>query len=167
MPRHGNMATYSTHITKHNMHVIRVLFLALAMVAHVRSFSPSTRKIFTPLSTRLNMIEITKGVEFDTIAREWRLKWSTDSEKKSLQSVQQTLSIFENELKGISGLKSVQRIVCGGCLDYKVIIALDAADFGAWEEKAFAPEENFLNAVKAISGVSVVETQTYTIMPVL
>jgi hypothetical protein len=32
-------------------------------------------------------------------------------------------------------MKSVQRIVCGGCLDYKVIIALDASAFGAWEEK--------------------------------
>ena len=74
-----------------------------------------------------DMIEITPGVQFDTIAREWRLKWSADADKKSLQSVQQTLSIFESELKTIPGMKSVQRIVCGGCLDYKVIVALDAA----------------------------------------
>ena len=100
------------------------------------------------------MIKITEGVEFETIAREWRLKWSADSDKKSLQSVQQTLSIFEKELKGIPGLKSVQRIVCGGCLDYKVIIALSASEFGAWEQKKFSPEENFLASVKAIAGVT-------------
>ena len=137
------------------------------MATNVSSFALTSRTSSKLSPTRMSMIEITKGVEFDTIAREWRLKWSVDSDKKSLQSVQQTLSIFENELKGIQGLKSVQRIVCGGCLDYKLVIALDAADFGAWEEKSFAPEENFLNAVKAIDGVSAVETQTYTIMPVL
>ena len=106
---------------------------------------------------------ITTGVDFDTIAREWRLKWSGDNDKKSLASVQQTLVVFQNQLKAIPGVKSVQRIVCGGCLDYKVIVALDAAQFGKWEQQKFAPEEQFINAVKAISGVSQVETQTYTI----
>ena len=66
------------------------------------------------------------------IAREWRLKWSADDDKKSLVSTQQTLSLFIPALKNIDGLKSVQRIVCGGCLDYKVIIALSAEKFQAW-----------------------------------
>ena len=61
-------------------------------------------------------------------------------------------------------MKKVQRIVCGGCLDFKVIIALDAPAFGAWAETKFAPEEEFLAAITAIPGVSVVETQTYTLM---
>ena len=78
------------------------------------------------------MITITEGVEFDTIAREWRLKWSPDDDKKSLASVQQTLTELLSSLKAIDGVKSVQRIVCGGCLDYKVIIALPAEKFGAW-----------------------------------
>jgi hypothetical protein len=59
-------------------------------------------------------------VEFDTIAREWRLKWSPDNDKKSLASVQQSLALFLPAMKNIDGVKSVQRIVCGGCLDYKV-----------------------------------------------
>ena len=33
-------------------------------------------------------VTITEGVEFDTIAREWRLKWSPDNEKSSLAAVQ-------------------------------------------------------------------------------
>ena len=78
------------------------------------------------------MITITEGVEFDTIAREWRLKWSPDDDKKSLAAVQQTLTESLSSLKAISGVKSVQRIVCGGCLDYKVIIALSAEKFGEW-----------------------------------
>jgi len=60
------------------------------------------------------MATITNGVEFDTIAREWRLKWSPDNDKKSLASVQQTLTVFKPALAKISGLKSVQRVVCGG-----------------------------------------------------
>jgi hypothetical protein len=88
-------------------------------------------------STRL-MGEITTGVQFDTIAREWRLKWSADDNKKSLASVQQTLVLFTQALKKIDGVKSVQRIVCGGCLDYKVIVALDAAKFAAWVSLDFS-----------------------------
>ena len=34
------------------------------------------------------------------------------------------------------------------------------------EGKKFSPEAEFLSAVKAIPGVSQVETQTYTLMPV-
>ena len=78
--------------------------------------------------------------------------------------------------------------------------ALSADDFGAWEEKEFAPDGDFLEKVgaapegnysgchgievtrgsqhlsatvvsvlaqvKAIDGISLVETQTYTLMPV-
>jgi hypothetical protein len=67
-------------------------------------------------------ITITEGVEFDTIAREWRLKWTPDDDKKSLAAVQQSLQVFLPAIKKIDGVQSVQRIVCGGCLDYKVRI---------------------------------------------
>jgi hypothetical protein len=112
-------------------------------------------------------IKITDGVEFNVIAREWRMKWSPDNDKKSLASVQQTLEVFLPQIKSVDGVKSVQRVVCGGCLDYKVIVALPAEKWGAWEQAKFAPEEQFLAALKAINGVSTIETQTYTLMPVL
>ena len=94
------------------------------------------------------------------------MKWSTDSDKVSLAAAQKTLDSMVSELKGIEGVKSVQRVVCGGCLDFKVIVALPADKFGSWEQRQFAPEEKFLTAVKAIPGISTVETQTYTLMPV-
>lgn len=59
----------------------------------------------------------------------------------------------------------VQRTVCGGCLDFKVSTALPAGDFGAWEEAGFAPETDFLAELEAIPGISNVETQTFTLMP--
>ncbi len=52
----------------------------------------------------------------------------------------------QGAISKVPGVKSVQRVVCGGCLDYKVIVALDAGAFGAWEAKKFEPEESFLAA---------------------
>ena len=118
------------------------------------------------LSFTRTMASITPNVHFDTVAREWRLKWTAENDKASLMKVQEALQEVEAKIKAVNGVKKVQRIVCGGCLDYKVIVALDAADFGAWGESKFAPEEEFLAACKAIPGVSSVETQTYTIMDV-
>eukprot|EP00951_Prasinocladus_malaysianus_P047444 scaffold650489_cov41-Prasinocladus_malaysianus.AAC.1 len=65
------------------------------------------------------MPEITSNVSFDTVAREWRAKWSTDDEKASLSAAQDLLSSVIADLKALPGVKDVQRIVCGGCLDFK------------------------------------------------
>ena len=46
-----------------------------------------------------------------------------------------------------------------------MITSLPAESFGAWEEKGFAPEESFLKKLESIDGISTIETQTYTIMP--
>ena len=70
------------------------------------------------------MTKITEGVEFDTIAREWRCKWSADDDKKSLQELQSVLDESVDEVKKVDGVKSVQRVVCGGCKDFKIIISL-------------------------------------------
>lgn len=36
------------------------------------------------------------------------------------------------KIASIDGVKSVQRVVCGGCLDFKVVIALPIEKFKAW-----------------------------------
>ena len=115
----------------------------------------------------LKMVKIAEGVEFNTIAREWRFKFDTKNEKKSLISAQQTLNVFKSQLQKIPGVKSIQRIVCGGCLDFKVIVALSADKYGDWEKVGHAPESEFINAIKAIDGITQLETQTYTIEPVV
>jgi hypothetical protein len=111
------------------------------------------------------MVTITEGVEFDTIAREWRCKWSGDNDKKSLQEAQKVLMEVITDLKAVDGVQDVQRVVCGGCLDFKIITKLSAEKFGPWSESGFPPEETFLEKLKAIDGITQVETQTYTIMP--
>ena len=110
------------------------------------------------------MPSIAEGVEFDTIAREWRCKWSADNDKASLVEAQKLLASVLDELKAIDGVTGVQRIVCGGCLDFKVITSLSVDTFGAWQEAEFAPEKDFLAKLAAIDGISVIETQNYTLM---
>eukprot|EP00619_Florenciella_sp_RCC1007_P012585 CAMPEP_0205922990 /NCGR_PEP_ID=MMETSP1325-20131115/15396_1 /ASSEMBLY_ACC=CAM_ASM_000708 /TAXON_ID=236786 /ORGANISM="Florenciella sp., Strain RCC1007" /LENGTH=150 /DNA_ID=CAMNT_0053291111 /DNA_START=26 /DNA_END=478 /DNA_ORIENTATION=+ len=149
---------------------MKFLFVALALLATATNAFVPTRALPRGVSrvTRggaVNMVEITKGVNFDTVAREWRMKWSPDDDKASLQEIQKVVDDVTGTLKGLDGVKDVQRIVCGGCLDYKLVTSLDADKFGQWEEAGFAPEDEFLTKVKAIPGVSLVETQTFTIMP--
>ena len=54
---------------------------------------------------------ITEGVEFDTIAREWRCKWSPDNDKKSLAEAQKLLQSVLSDIKAVDGVKDVQRVV--------------------------------------------------------
>ena len=109
------------------------------------------------------MPAITTNVEFSHIAREWRCKWSIDSDKKSLSELQDLLTTHLSTIKNTPGVVSVQRVVCGGCLDFKVVIKLDAAAYGDFEKSGHGVEAAFLDAMKSITGVSFVETQTYTL----
>lgn len=59
-------------------------------------------------------------VHFDTIAREWRCKYTGPAgESKSLEALQKLLEEYLPTLKALEGAK-VTRMVCGGCLDFKV-----------------------------------------------
>jgi hypothetical protein len=47
-----------------------------------------------------------------------------------------------------------------------VITSLPAGEkFDAWAANDFAPETSFLDKLSKIDGISTIETQTYTIMP--
>ena len=109
--------------------------------------------------------QLTPSVSFDTIAREWRCKWSPEDDKASLEAAQQVLAKHLADIKAVKGVKSVQRTVCGGCLDFKVVTSMALDDFNKWEAGDFAPESTFLEKVKAIDGITFVETQTFTLMP--
>ena len=95
------------------------------------------------------------------------MTWSTEGNKASLVAAQRILLGFLNELKGLEGLRSLQRVVCGSEYTFKVIIALEADKFAEWGAKSFEPEAAFLEACKATPGISKVETRTYTLMSML
>ena len=109
------------------------------------------------------MPTIVDGVDFAHVAREWRCKWDTADDKASLAACQKALATKLDAIKAVPGVVSVQRVVCGGCQDFKVIAKLEAAKFADWEAAAFAPEAEFLKEVEAIPGVKKVETQTFTL----
>jgi len=109
------------------------------------------------------MPEITSNVKFEHIAREWRCKFSDDNSKAALSAAQSALEEILGKLSSTKGVISVQRVVCGGCFDFKVITKLSAASFKEWEDNKFEPEAAFLEALKKIKGIDKVETQTYTL----
>jgi len=109
------------------------------------------------------MPEVCSNVKFDNIAREWRCKWSPDSDKKALVAVQEKLEEVLADLSSVEGVASIQRVVCGGCYDFKVITKLPAEAFAKWETASFEPEADFIEKVKGIEGVTAVETQTFTL----
>jgi len=56
------------------------------------------------------MATIAEGVEFDTVAREWRCKWSPDGDKASLVAAQEALKAVISDLKELEGVKRVSSI---------------------------------------------------------
>jgi len=102
-------------------------------------------------------------VQFDNIAREWRCKWSADDDNLSLMKAQAQLDAILADLSSVEGVSSIQRVVCGGCHDFKVITKLPMKNFEAWEKAKFEPEASFLDALRGIPGISAVETQTFTL----
>ena len=68
------------------------------------------------------------------------------------------------EIKALPAAE-VTRQVCGGCMDFKVSITQPLEEHGAWAGADYGPlEEEFIAKLKAIDGVSLVETQTITNM---
>ena len=148
-----------------NAAALRVV-LALLLAALASAFVAKPLAAAAPRAgSALRMNTIADGVQFDTVAREWRCKWSGDADKASLVAAQKAFDEVKATVKAVPGVKSVQRVVCGGCLDFKIITALEADKFGDWEAKNFEPETSFLKALGGIDGVSQIETQTFTLMP--
>jgi len=115
-------------------------------------------------------ITLVPGVEASLLGREWRCKFADGGgndggliNSKGLEEAQKLLDTKLEQLKGIKGVQFIHRIVCGGCKDFKIIIAAELDDYGAWEGAGFAPEQEFLDQLRAIPGISSVDTQKYTL----
>lgn len=122
------------HLYFLKMNFLILLFICSVVAIQGFKITPSKTLFFSKLkpSLKLNSIKITDNVEFDTIAREWRLKWSSENEKQSLSLVQEKLGSILPTLQKIEGVKNVQRVVCGGCLDFKIITSVSAEKFQEW-----------------------------------
>merc|ERR1712046_417227 len=101
-------------------------------------------------------------IKFAHIAHEWRMKYAENELKGGAVAVDKILADHIAEIKCIDGFVSVQRAVCGGCNDFKVVIKLEAPKFGAWEAAGFPPETVFKLKAEAVEGITSFETQNYT-----
>lgn len=141
------------------------IIIAFIVAAVATAFAPEP--VLNRVSTRLNdAVPLANGsMNFDRVCREWRCKYTGDkSDSESLEAIAGVVAEYLPEIKKASADATVNRLVCGACLDFKLMTTVPLADFGPWEASGFAPEAEFLEKLKAIPGVSQVETQTITNM---
>ena len=109
------------------------------------------------------------AVSFEHVLREWRCKYTMDAEggpanSASLKACEALLQEYLPKLKALPAVE-VRRVVCGGCGDFKVVVTQPCAEHDAWKASDYAPEAEFIAKLKAIEGISAVETQEYTCQP--
>ena len=80
-----------------------------------------------------------------------------------MKATEELLQEYLPTLKALPAAE-VTRVMCGGCHDFKVVINQPCAEHDAWKASDYAPEAEFIAKLKAIDGVSMVETQTITNM---
>ncbi|KAL3768956.1 hypothetical protein ACHAWO_004066 [Cyclotella atomus] len=143
-----------------------IAFIA-TLVSRSSAFAPAAPKIFTR-NMSSNAVPLANGaMSFDRVCREWRCKYTGDkATSESLEKIAALVEEYLPQIKAVSSDAKVNRLVCGACLDFKLMTTVPLDDFGPWEAKGYAPEAEFLEKLKAIDGVSQVETQTITNMEI-
>mmetsp|Transcript_9453 Transcript_9453/g.23209 ORF Transcript_9453/g.23209 Transcript_9453/m.23209 type:complete len:149 (+) Transcript_9453:84-530(+) len=148
---------------------MKIVSIFLATITSAAAFGTEGLAKVRPSSALLaEPVPLANGaMSFNRVCREWRCKYDGDkTTSKSLEAISKVLDEKLPEIKKSSTDITVNRLVCGGCLDFKLMMTVPLEDFGPWEEAGFPPEKEFLDAIKAIDGVSVVETQTITNMEI-
>lgn len=146
---------------------MKITIFAFILASVATAFTPEQMISTRASRTRLNeAVPLANGsMNFDRVCREWRCKYTGDkSDSESLEAIAGVVAEYLPEIKKASADAVVNRLVCGACLDFKLMTTVPLADFGPWEASGFAPEAEFLEKLKAIPGVSQVETQTITNM---
>ena len=109
------------------------------------------------------------GILYDTVAREWRCKVVSRECLGAVQSAWEAL--FSSRVRAVAGVLHVQRLCCGTCLDYKLLISVGAAQHSEWVQGTGGYEgcalgvleAEFLGTIAAIEGVTDSIAQLYSI----
>merc|ERR1719387_1199804 len=118
----------------------------LGLAATANAFTLTTLRGGTTGRASVKMAEIgDSGVAFETVAREWRCKYSPGEsggpgDSASLKACNDLLMEYMPKLKALPKA-SITRQVCGGCLDFKVSITQPLEEHAAWAEADYAPLE--------------------------
>lgn len=110
------------------------LFATIA--ARATAFAPSAHagsSFSRNMST--NSVPLANGaMSFDRVCREWRCKYTGDkATSESLEAISKLVDEYLPQIKAVSGGATVNRLICGGCLDFKLMTTVStfSDDHGA------------------------------------
>lgn len=76
------------------------------------------------------------AMSFNRVCREWRCKYEGDKgTSESLEAIAKVVDEMLPEIKKISPDITVNRLVCGACLDFKLMMTVPLEDFGPWDAR--------------------------------
>lgn len=144
---------------------MKTVSLLVAALASASAFAPIASQNARS-NTALADVPLANGaMSFNRVCREWRCKYEGDkATSESLEAIAKVVEEYLPEIKKVSDQVTVNRLVCGACLDFKLMTTVPLDDYGKWSDAGHPPEAEFLEKIKAIPGVSQVETQTITNM---
>ena len=109
----------------------------------------------------LRLKEQAPGVLYDTVAREWRCKVASRDHLGSAQAVWED---YRNAVARVPGVVRVQRLCCGTCLDFRILVTMRAHAYPRWRNCDHEPEAAFLGALQTSPGITDVRSQMLSIM---
>jgi hypothetical protein len=112
-------------------------FLAVfAATASAFAPTPLDRPVSTTALSAESVPLANGAMSFNRVCREWRCKYEGDkATSKSLEAIANAVDEFLPEIKKASKDITVNRLVCGSCLDFKLMMTVPLEDFGPWEER--------------------------------
>lgn len=94
------------------------------LLAATGAFAPTS--LATSRASPLQAVELANGaMSFDRVCREIRCKYEGDkATSKSLEAIAAVVDEYLPEIKKVSKDVTVNRLVCGSCLDFKVSMGI-------------------------------------------
>ena len=100
------------------------LALFAAIFTRTAAFAPVAHSS-TAFSRNMsaNSVPLANGaMSFDRVCREWRCKYSGDkATSESLEEISKLVDEYLPQIKAASADATVNRLICGGCLDFKLM----------------------------------------------
>lgn len=87
-------------------------------------------------NTALADVPLANGaMSFNRVCREWRCKYEGDkATSESLEAIAKVVDEYLPQIKKVSDQVTVNRLVCGACLDFKLMTTVPLDDYGKWSD---------------------------------
>lgn len=110
--------------------------LVTAFAASASAFAPAGNLDRPSTALNADPVPLANGaMSFNRVCREIRCKYTGDKgTSESLEAIAGVVDELLPEIKKASKDITVNRLVCGSCLDFKLMMTVPLEDFGPWEE---------------------------------